>query len=97
MSPAQEALNAAAIAGVEVYLNESGSPVLKGNPNRALMLALKENKAEIVKLLGGTVEPEFCDMCKAWIFEAIDSENFCNIGPTNKTPGCPFRQRVRGR
>jgi hypothetical protein len=97
MSPAQEALNAAAVAGVEVYLNEAGSPVLKGNPNRALMMALKENKAEIVKILGGKPEPEFCDMCNAWIFEAVDSENFCRVVQTRTTPGCPFRQRVRGR
>lgn len=96
MTPAQEALNAAVIAGVEVFLKD-GSPCLRGSPNAALMAALKANKTEIIKLLGGKVEPEFCDLCNAWVFEAIDSDNFCRVVGSKTTPACPFRQRVRGR
>ncbi len=96
MSPAQEALAAAEIAGCQVFLKD-GFPCVSGKPNAALMAALKANKSEIVKLLGGTPEPEFCERCEAWVFCAVDSENFCRIGKTKTTPDCEFRLRVRQR
>jgi hypothetical protein len=68
-------------------------------PNAALMAALKQHRAGIVALFGGTVEPDVCtgtvyrgthSPCGVWVFEADDSEAFC------RATGCPARAGVRG-
>lgn len=101
---AADVLTQAAVAGCEVYLKD-GKPVVRGSPNAALLAALKEHRAGIVALLGGAAGPEWCEghpdpddwkklgrvvVCRAWVYEAADSEAFCNLR------GCPFRRRARG-
>lgn len=54
---AAEVLALADAAGVVVSLRPDGTPTVSGNPNAALMAALKEHRAEIIRLLGGAVEP----------------------------------------
>lgn len=101
---ASEVLDLAAVAGIEVFLREDGTPTIRGGtPNAALMAALKEHRAAIIELLGGERQAEWCGVrpdptpkhpdrvivCNSWVFEAVDSENFCRLR------GCPFRARAR--
>lgn len=87
---AREVLDLAAVAGIDVYLRDTGQPAVRGGiPNAALMAALKEHRTGIIRLLGGDPSPDWCDECRAWISEAVDSESFCSL------KACVFRRRVR--
>ena len=107
MTPAG-VLMQAAVAGVEVVLREDGQPVVRGGrPNAALLAALREHRAGIVRLLGGTPEPERCGgyvfRHKAdgeWAERIVDCPAWVYepVDDMHWCPArsCPFRQRVRG-
>lgn len=87
MTPA-DVLRECAVAGVEVYLRDDGSPAFKGSPNAALLAALKEHRAGIVAELGGTVEPEMCGECRA----LVRPENG-DVGRLCHWRRCPYKAR----
>lgn len=95
---AQQLLDYADLIGCPVKLNAAGQPTVGGKPNAALLGALKVNRNEIIRLLGGqecakvdqeTSEPDYCDRCSAWILEAEDTQAFCF------DRRCEFRRRCR--
>lgn len=100
---AEDALTYAAICGVDVFLRADGTPAYKGEtPNAALKGMLKENRDEIIKLLGGVPKPlavkkpllqmdppERCTLCAMLVIECEDSDAFCNLDL------CYFRTRAR--
>ena len=113
MTPA-DVLAEAAVAGFAVVLRDDGTPALKCAPglapNAALKAALREHRAGIIRLLGGTVEPA---TCPGYVFKAKRKD-----GTESKTPvpcgavvfeaedsdffcparaWCPFRAEARRR
>lgn len=86
---AKEVLEECFIYNIEVYLREDGKPAVKGKPNAALLAQLKIHRDEIIRLLGGVQDREWCDRCETWVYEAEDSEAFCF------SPSCPFRINCR--
>ena len=104
---AAEVLASAEVAGVDVYLRPDGTPAVRGNPSPALLAALKEHRAGVVRLLGGTPEPETCDgftrrfkVKDEWREEQVRCGAL--VAEAVDSPawcqwaGCPFRKRVRG-
>ena len=104
---AADVLRECEAVGVEVYLRDDGSPAYKGSPNAALRAALKEHRAGVVRLLGGTPEPETCDgftrryrVKDEWREEQVRCGAL--VAEAVDSPawcqwaGCPFRKRVRG-
>jgi hypothetical protein len=105
VTKAEEIVARSIVDGCEVHLRPDGSPAVRGKPNAALLAALKENRIEIIRLLGGNPElaPESpapkkhefkricddCSLCNKIVFEYEDSLAFCNM------IRCPYRRRAR--
>lgn len=76
---AEEVILQAEVAGCTIRV-KNGRPSITGNPNQALLAALREHRAEILEILdpGGTHEPPpipvipatydlvICDTCDSW-------------------------------
>ena len=85
MDEIDELMATCELAGIVLHLSPTGQPLIRGSPNQAMLAAIKRNRDEIIRRLGGqpTMEvpkprpslpmmehPEKCRDCGMRVFAA---------------------------